>query len=56
MKARAYRAAAAIAPGDELVYDYLSTETAQAEPFDCRCGARGCRRRIVGRSALLDGS
>jgi uncharacterized protein len=36
----------AFAPGDTLTFDYLSTESAIAEPFDCRCGAANCRGRI----------
>ena len=39
---RAMVALAEIAPGDELVFDYNSTEWDMAEPFACRCGAPGC--------------
>lgn len=35
-----------IAAGELISFDYLSTETEIAEPFDCHCGAPGCRRRI----------
>lgn len=31
-----------LAPGDELLFDYNSTEWDMAEPFACRCGAPDC--------------
>jgi hypothetical protein len=39
-----------IAPGDVVTYDFLSTETAIADPFLCRCGSVGCRGWIAGPS------
>jgi SET domain-containing protein len=35
-----------IAAGEILTFDYLSTESAIFEPFDCGCGAPDCRGRI----------
>jgi hypothetical protein len=35
-----------IAKGETLAFDYLSTESAICEPFDCQCGAPACRGRI----------
>jgi hypothetical protein len=35
-----------IAPGEPISVDFLSTEGAINEPFDCRCGAATCRGRI----------
>ena len=35
-----------IAPGEAITFDYLTTETRIADPFDCYCGAAACRRRI----------
>ncbi|MGA0601890.1 hypothetical protein ACO2Q3_14380 [Caulobacter sp. KR2-114] len=35
-----------IAPGALISFDYLTTEAEIADPFDCRCGAPACRRRI----------
>lgn len=42
-------AARPIAAGDEITFDYNTTEYDMASPFDCRCGASGCHgRRIAG--------
>jgi len=35
-----------IAAGETLTFDYLSTESAISEPFDCHCGAPACRGRV----------
>jgi len=46
---RSLVAAREIAVGDEVTFDYNTTEYDMAEPFACRCGARGCGgRRIAG--------
>lgn len=37
-----------IAPGEELRFNYLSTEWDLAAPFDCDCGAAYCPRTIRG--------
>ena len=37
-----------IAVGEEITYNYLSTEWELAAPFDCRCGAPHCHQRIRG--------
>ena len=39
-----------IAVGDELTIDYSDLTGADAEPFDCACGAVSCRGRITGRA------
>lgn len=36
-----------IAAGEEIRFDYESTEDALAVPFACRCGDAGCRGRLV---------
>ncbi len=42
-------AARPIEAGDEITFDYNTTEYDMASPFDCRCGAKGCNgRRIAG--------
>lgn len=41
-------AARAIAVGEELTLDYAEFLDESAEPFDCACGAQGCRGRVVG--------
>jgi hypothetical protein len=46
------RAIRPIAPGDEIVYFYPSTEWDMAEPFVCACGAACCLRRIQGAAHL----
>lgn len=42
-------AARPIGAGDEVTFDYNTTEYDMASPFECRCGAKGCNgRRIAG--------
>lgn len=38
--------------GEEVTFDYLTTEWEMAEPFECGCGAARCRGRIGGFSRL----
>ena len=45
---RCFVAARRIAPGEELTFNYLSSEWDMAEPFECRCGSRRCLRKIRG--------
>ncbi|MGZ6038822.1 MAG: SET domain-containing protein-lysine N-methyltransferase [Phenylobacterium sp.] len=35
-----------IAAGEPITFDYLTTESRFARPFQCQCGAPNCRRRI----------
>lgn len=35
-------------PGDEITFDYETTERDMAEPFSCRCGSARCRGIIRG--------
>ena len=42
------RAATPLEPGDELTFDYLTTELLMAEPFACACGAEGCYGVVSG--------
>ncbi|MFM9170657.1 MAG: SET domain-containing protein-lysine N-methyltransferase [Phycisphaerales bacterium] len=49
---RALRARRAIAPGDELTFDYNCTEWSMASPFRCGCGA--CDGATVQGYAHLD--
>jgi RimJ/RimL family protein N-acetyltransferase len=37
-----------VADGEVIAFDYLTTEWSMNEPFDCSCGASGCRRTIAG--------
>lgn len=37
-----------IAPGEEITFNYLTTEWDMASPFDCRCGAAVCAGTIRG--------
>lgn len=39
-------AARDLVPGDELTYDYATTDTAPYDEFECRCGHRSCRGRV----------
>lgn len=45
----------AIDPWEELTFNYNTTEYEMAEPFECRCGASGCGRRIRGFKYLSAG-
>jgi SET domain len=45
---RAVFAQKRINPGDELTFDYNSTEYDMAEPFDCACGSPKCVRKVAG--------
>jgi hypothetical protein len=38
----------AIEPGEELTFDYNSTEYEMAQPFDCTCGSPKCAGQISG--------
>jgi hypothetical protein len=42
------RAVKPIAPGEEVRFNYLTTEWEMAAPFDCQCGAPECFGRIAG--------
>lgn len=48
---RTFTALRTIYPGDILTQDYELTEDALVTPFDCACGSKNCRGRIVGRLA-----
>lgn len=41
-------AVAAIQPGEEITFNYLTTEWQMAEPFRCGCGAPHCPGTIAG--------
>lgn len=41
-----------IQAGEEVTFNYLTTEYRMAEPFKCACGAADCRGTIAGFSAL----
>lgn len=38
-----------IAPGEELTYDYATSDGNDYDEFDCRCGSPICRGRVTGR-------
>lgn len=44
----------AIAEGEEITFDYTTTEAEMAEPFGCRCGASECLGTIRGFAHLND--
>ncbi len=48
------RARRAIAEGDELTFNYLTTEWEMNEPFHCRCGTCGGRRIAGFRHATVE--
>lgn len=37
----------AIAPGEEICFDYAMSETNDFDDFECRCGAPNCRGRVT---------
>lgn len=41
-----------IAPGEEITFNYLTTESEMAEPFNCICGSSNCFGFIQGRNFL----
>lgn len=49
-----FAAVRSIVAGEELNWNYLTTEWHLSSPFECRCGAKGCFRTIAGFSALDD--
>ena len=62
IRGRSYIALRNIQPGDDITFDYETTELEMAEPFACACQAETCRGLIRGfrhlselqRSALVD--
>ena len=49
---RTFRALRDIAPGEEITFNYLTTESQMAVPFDCICGSANCFGFIQGRNFL----
>lgn len=37
-----------IAPGEEICYDYATSDGSPYDEFDCQCGAINCRGRVTG--------
>lgn len=46
------RAMRDIAPGEEITFNYLTTESRMAVPFECICGSANCFGFIQGRDFL----
>ena len=38
----------AIAPGEEITYDYATSDGSSYDEFQCGCGSKRCRNRITG--------
>jgi len=47
-----FRAARDIRRGEEITFNYLTTESEMAMPFDCNCGSANCFGFIQGRNFL----
>lgn len=47
-----FRALRDIAAGNEITFNYLTTESEMAVPFNCSCGSTNCFGLIQGRSFL----
>ena len=43
-----YRALHDVSAGDELTFNYCTTEYEMAQPFDCLCGSPNCLGRVAG--------
>lgn len=43
-----YRAMRDIEDGEEITFDYLTTEYELSNPFKCECGSENCRGQIKG--------
>jgi len=52
MRERTFRALRDIAPGEEVTFNYLTTESEMAAPFNCICGSANCFEFIQGRNFL----
>jgi len=52
IKERTFRALRDIAPGEEISFNYLTTESEMAVPFHCICGSPNCFGYIQGRNFL----
>ncbi|HWN10745.1 MAG TPA: SET domain-containing protein [Pyrinomonadaceae bacterium] len=50
-----FRALRDIAPGEEITFNYLTTESEMAVPFSCICGSESCFGFIQGRNFLSAG-
>lgn len=48
LEAKCFRARREIAEGEELSFNYLTTEWEMASPFECICGSRSCYGMIQG--------
>jgi hypothetical protein len=42
-----------IFPGEELSYDYATTDGSDYDEFECSCGTRACRGKISGHDWML---
>ena len=51
---RTLRAFRDIAPGEQITFNYLTTESEMAVPFSCICGSPNCFGFIQGRNLLTD--
>jgi SET domain-containing protein len=49
---RTFRALRDLVHGEEISFNYLTTESAMAEPFKCMCGSSNCFGFIEGRDFL----
>ena len=41
-----------IGVGEEVCYDYATSDGSADQSFECRCGARDCRGRVTGNDWL----
>lgn len=46
VRRKAIVALKAIHPGDEITFDYMSSEREIVSPFDCHCGSSNCVGRV----------
>eukprot|EP00164_Ancoracysta_twista_P004930 GFYU01006704.1.p1 GENE.GFYU01006704.1~~GFYU01006704.1.p1 ORF type:complete len:117 (+),score=44.47 GFYU01006704.1:3-353(+) len=51
-KSVAFKAIKPIKADEGLSFDYLTTEIAMSDPFDCLCGTENCMKKVQGFSFL----
>jgi hypothetical protein len=51
-QALSLRASRKIEKGEEIAYNYFTTDYENEDVFDCHCGAKNCKKRITGFKSL----
>ncbi len=51
-QALSLRASRKIEKGEEIAYNYFTTDYENEDVFDCHCGAKNCKKRTTGFKGL----